>query len=117
MVFTSVAIVEKSSASSQCLSRGLIMLNGIAFRAVLCLIFAALPLAAQNASLAGTVKDQQGGFVPNAAVTLTSADTGVSQAIAADGSGNFEFPTVRPATYTIKVAQKGFQTYTQTGIV
>ena len=76
-----------------------------------------LPLAAQNASLAGTVTDQQGGAIPNASVTLTSAETGVSQSINADGSGNFEFPSVRPATYSIKVAAKGFQTYTQTGIV
>jgi hypothetical protein len=93
------------------------MQKRVGFRAVLCLILSALPLAAQNASLAGTVKDQQGGVIPNAAVTLTSADTGVSQDITADNSGNFEFPTVRPAAYTVKVAQKGFQTYTSTGIV
>ena len=86
-------------------------------RSVLCLVLSALPLAAQNASLAGTVTDQQGGSIPNTAITLTSADTGVSQSIKADGSGNFEFPTVRPATYTLKAEQKGFQTYTQTGIV
>jgi hypothetical protein len=87
-----------------------------AFAALFVLLFT-VPLAAQNASLAGAVTDQQGGAIPNASVTLTSADTGVSQAINADGSGNFEFPSVRPATYSIKVAQKGFQTYTQTGIV
>ena len=88
-----------------------------ALRSVFCLIFTVLPLAAQNASLAGTVKDQQGGYIPNASVALTSADTGVTQAVTADSSGNFEFPTVRPASYTVKVTQKGFQTYTQTGIV
>ena len=93
------------------------MQKRFAFRSVLCVIFAALPLAAQNASLAGTVKDQQGGVIPNAAITLTSPDTGVSQPSRTDSSGNFEFPTVRPAAYTLKVGQKGFQTYTQTGIV
>src|ERR1044072_7816564 len=93
------------------------MLKIFGFTSALCLIFTALPLAAQNASLAGTVKDQQGGFIPNASVTLTSADTGVSQAINADSSGKFEFSPVRPASYTVKVAQKGFQTYTETGIV
>src|SRR3954447_20952237 len=74
-------------------------------------------LAAQNASLTGTIRDQQSGVIPKAGVTLTSADTGVSQAINGDDSGNFEFPSVRPATYSLKVAQKGFQTYSQTGIV
>src|SRR5437764_12280051 len=86
-------------------------------RFVLCLIFSALPLAAQNASLTGTVKDQQGGSIPGAAVTLTSTDTGVSQSIRTDGSGNFEFPTVRPATYNVKAEKKGFQTYTQSSLV
>jgi len=89
----------------------------LGLRAALFLVSVCLPLAAQNASLAGTVKDQQGGVIPDAAVTLTSADTGVSQAITSDSSGNFEFPTVRPATYSVKVTQKGFQTYTQTGII
>ena len=60
------------------------MQRTFAFRSVLCLIFAALPLAAQNASLVGTVKDQQGGVIPNATVTLTSQDTGVSQTTVAD---------------------------------
>lgn len=86
-------------------------------RFVVCLFFAALQLTAQNASLAGTVKDQQGGGIPNAAVTLTSSDTGVNQSVSADGSGNFEFASVRPSAYSVKVVQKGFQTYNQTGIV
>ena len=78
-------------------------------RSVLCLVLSALPLAAQNASLAGTVTDQQGGFIPNTAITLTSADTGVSQSIKADGSGNFEFPTVRPATTHSRQSRRGFK--------
>jgi Carboxypeptidase regulatory-like domain len=76
----------------------------------------ALPLLAQNASLVGTVKDQQGGVIPNVAIALTSTNTGVTQTISSDGSGNFEFPAVRPDTYKMKAEQKGFQTYTQTGI-
>jgi protocatechuate 3,4-dioxygenase beta subunit len=53
-------------------------------------------LAAQNASLNGTVKDQQGGLVPAAAITLTGTATGVVLSAATDNDGNFEFPTVRP---------------------
>src|SRR5436305_1621533 len=81
------------------------------------LILLALPLSAQNASLVGTIKDQQGGAVPNATVTLTSQDTGVSQSAATDTGGNYEFPTVRPGSYKLKAEQKGFQTYSQSGIV
>ena len=85
--------------------------------AVMTLFLAALPLIAQNASLVGTVKDQQGGAVPSATITLTSQDTGVSQTTVTDTGGNYEFPTVRPGTYQLKAGQKGFQTFAQGGIV
>src|SRR5215510_6471543 len=81
------------------------------------LALTAFPLSAQNASLAGTVKDQQSGAVPSATITLTSRDTGVSQTTVCDGGGNFEFPTVRPGTYRLKAEQKGFQTFAQSSIV
>ena len=92
------------------------MLKSASITAAMCLGLAVFPLAAQNAALVGTVKDQQGGVIPNAAVTLTGTDTGVSQASATDATGNYEFPSVRPATYRLKVTQKGFQTFSQEGI-
>ena len=55
-----------------------------------------LPLAAQNASLTGTVKDQQGGAMPNVSITITSQETGVAMATRTDAGGNYEFPTVKP---------------------
>src|SRR5262245_52344719 len=81
------------------------------------LALAAFPLSAQNASLVGTVKDQQSGAIPNARITLTSQDTGVSQTTVSDAGGNFEFPTVRPGTYRLKAEQKGFQTFAQSPVV
>src|SRR4051812_48462090 len=74
-------------------------------------------LAAQNASLNGTVKDQQGGLIPAAAITLTGTATGVAQSAVTDNDGNFEFPSVRPGTYSVKTEKKGFRTYTQSGVV
>src|SRR6516165_5952202 len=85
--------------------------------AVVSLILAAFPLAAQNASLVGTVKDQQGGSIPNVTVTLTGAATGVVQTTVTDVAGDYEFPSVRPATYKVKAEQRGFQTYTHENIV
>ncbi|MBZ5626941.1 MAG: TonB-dependent receptor, partial [Acidobacteriia bacterium] len=85
--------------------------------AVVFLALSALPLTAQNASLVGTVKDQQGGAVPGATVTLTGQNTGVSQTSVADAGGNYEFSTVRPGSYKLKAEQKGFQTFAQTGVV
>src|SRR5437899_1722157 len=82
--------------------------------AVLCLLFfLALPLAAQNASLVGTVKDQQDAAMPNVTVTLTSVDTGVVSTTKTDAAGYYEFPFVKPGNYTLKAEQSGFKTFVQ----
>ncbi len=73
----------------------------------------ALPLAAQNASLVGTVKDQQDAAMPNVTVTLTSVDTGVSLTTRTDAAGVYEFPFVKPGNYTLKAEQTGFKTFKQ----
>jgi hypothetical protein len=86
-------------------------------RAVVCLFLLVLPLAAQYASLVGTVKDQQGGAMPNVTVTLTSQGTGVSMTTRTESDGNFEFPTVRPGTYKVRAEQKGFQTFVEGNVV
>src|SRR5690348_12805063 len=93
------------------------MRTSFVVRAVVYLFLLALPLAAQYASLVGTVKDQQGGAMPSVAVTLTSQTTGVSMSTRTDNEGNFEFPTVRPGTYKIRAEQKGFQTFVQGNVV
>src|SRR6266849_5184407 len=76
-------------------------------------LFLALPLAAQNASLVGTVKDQQEAAMPNVNVTLTSVDTGVSLTTKTDAAGLYEFPFVKPGNYTLKVEETGFKTFVQ----
>src|SRR5882724_335642 len=82
--------------------------------AVVCLLFFfALPLAAQNASLVGTVQDQQDAAMPNVTVTLTSVDTGVAMTTKTDAAGYFEFPFVRPGNYQVKAEQTGFKTFVQ----
>ena len=58
------------------------------FGTVVFLTLFALPLAAQNASLVGTVKDQTGGAIPNVKVTLTNTATGVSRTTNADATGS-----------------------------
>jgi hypothetical protein len=87
-----------------------------AYALLLALLFA-LPLAAQDASLTGTVKDVQGGVVAGAAITLTNSATSVAQNSKSDSEGDYAFPVVKPGTYNLKVEQKGFQTFLQNGIV
>src|SRR6266516_2828722 len=81
--------------------------------AVLCLMAMALPLAAQNASLAGTARDPQQAAMPGVTVTLTNLDTGVALTTETDATGNYEFPFVKPGRYSLKAEQKGFQTFMQ----
>ena len=74
---------------------------------------AALPLVAQNASIAGTVSDPQQAPIPNVSVTLTNVDTGIAVRAYTDLEGHYEFGFVRPGYYSIKVEHPGFQAFQQ----
>src|SRR5258705_3879925 len=74
-------------------------------------------LFAQNASMVGLVKDTQESVIPNAKVTLKNLDTGVEQSVNADATGNYEFATIRPGRYSVKIEQPGFKTFQQSPIV
>ena len=81
-----------------------------------CLLSVALPLAAQNAALVGTVRDPADATVVNATVTLTNLDTGLSQTVKTDDSGSYEFARVRPGRYSLKVEQPGFKAFVQSPV-
>ena len=72
---------------------------------------AAIPALAQNAALVGTVRDSQQGIIPGAMVTLTNVDTGVTAVTHTNELGNYEFPTVRPGNYSVRVEQPGFRSF------
>ena len=72
-----------------------------------------LPLAAQNASITGTVSDPQQAPIPNVSVTLTNVDMGVAVRATTDAEGNYEFGFVRPGNYIIKVEHPGFRDFQQ----
>ena len=87
------------------------MSNRTFFLILLCL--AAVPLAAQNAAVVGTVRDPQQAVISGATVTLSNLDSGVAQTTKTDISGNYEFPFVRPGKYSLKAEQKGFETFVE----
>ena len=80
---------------------------------VVYLVCLALPAAAQNAALVGTARDAQQSVMPNVVITLTNTDTGVSLSTRTDAEGTYEFPVVRPGSYSLKAQQAGFQTFVQ----
>jgi len=74
---------------------------------------------AQNGttSLRGTIQDPNGSVVPDAVVTLTGAEIGLTLTAHSDKDGSYQFRDVRPATYNLTVTANGFATYRQTGLV
>src|SRR5579862_1511232 len=91
--------------------------------AVLCfaLLLLWLPAAsAQNmisGEVRGNVTDPAGAAVPDAIVTLTSADSGTTQTTPTNQAGGFVFPLLRPGKYALAVSVKGFEPLTVTGVV
>src|SRR5260370_13843738 len=73
----------------------------------------ALPLAAQNAGVVGTVSDAQQAVIAGAKVTLTNLDTGVSLTTKSCDNGAYDFPFVKPRKYSLKLEEKGFETFVE----
>jgi hypothetical protein len=75
------------------------------------LLAAGIPRASaqfDTASVVGTVKDASGATVPDAKVTLTNTQTGVSVVRTTTADGNYEFVTVRPGVYLVSAEKSGF---------
>lgn len=73
--------------------------------------------SAQNAALSGTVKDAAEAVVPEVSITLTNAETQVSQKTTSDDSGNYEFSAVKPGAYSLKAERTGFKAFVQQNII
>ncbi len=86
---------------------------------VLALGTAVLPAAAQitTGTVAGTVKDAQGGVVPGATVVLVSEGKGTRSApVVTNAQGDYVLANVTADTYTVEVTMEGFKTINRTGI-
>jgi hypothetical protein len=70
-------------------------------------------------SLSGSVKDEQGGVLPGAIITLSSpALIGGDQRTAASDKGQWRFPSLAPGVYTLSVERPPqFASYREQGIV
>ena len=85
--------------------------------AVLILLCAGLARPqAGTTSLRGTVTDPTGAVVPNATVTLSSAEIAVNLSTQTDKNGFYQFLSVRPATYVVTVSASGFATFKLSGL-
>jgi hypothetical protein len=62
-----------------------------------------------SGGLAGVVIDQTTAVVPDAAVEIKDPAKGTTQSAKTDREGVYQFPFLRPATYTLRVTHPGFQ--------
>src|SRR6267143_5874510 len=86
---------------------------------VLILLLSAVTLTyAQSgtSSLRGTVTDPAGAIVPDATITLSSAEIAVNLTTQTDKNGFYQFQAVRPATYALTVTATGFAIFKQSGL-
>lgn len=76
-----------------------------------------LPAQGETTSaIAGTVADPSGAALPRAAVTIINAETGSRRSSATDDAGRFNFPQLKPGSYTVRAEAGGFEPQTASDV-
>src|SRR5258706_5639370 len=103
-------------------------LNGVQLSSLKSLLYSALvlglalifsmPAAAQRitGTLRGQILDPSGAAVPDAQVTATNQETGVSVKITTTSAGTYSFPSLIPGLYKVSVEAKGFKNFLVTDV-
>ncbi|MGH9338360.1 MAG: carboxypeptidase regulatory-like domain-containing protein [Acidobacteriota bacterium] len=68
-------------------------------------------------SIVGNVTDQTGGTIPGADVTVTHQETGRVRTSITNEVGTFDFPTLQPGPWTVKVSMSGFKEFAKTNVL
>jgi Carboxypeptidase regulatory-like domain len=63
-------------------------------------------------SITGTIKDQRGGVVPDAKITVTNVSSGEFRQTTSGSEGSFNLPELKAATYKLYVEAQGFKSAT-----
>jgi hypothetical protein len=61
-----------------------------------------------TSAIIGEVSDASSAAVPGATVTIHNTETGLQRIATTDDSGRFNFPQLKPGTYTVRVEAQGF---------
>ena len=62
-----------------------------------------------TSAILGQVTDTSGAIIPGATVTITNQDSGLKRSSRTDEAGRFNFPQLKPGTYTVSVEAPGFE--------
>src|SRR3990172_11170915 len=84
-------------------------------RVVMCLLVfvCGLSLASMaqmtTATLTGTVRDETGGVLPGAEVTIMNMNTGIQRTLVTDAVGRFVAAGLLPGSYEVRLMMPGFE--------
>ncbi len=81
----------------------LVMLGGVA--------------SAQNAQMAGIVRDDSGAVVPGVTVTARNQENGLVRTAVSEGTGEYRLPALPPGSYTLSAELSGFNSESQKDII
>jgi hypothetical protein len=78
--------------------------------AMLLAVATVAPVRAQGGTgqIEGLVRDEQGGVLPGATVTLQNQATGVQRVAVTEADGRYRFPALGPGRYALRVELPGF---------
>ncbi|HUI51524.1 MAG TPA: carboxypeptidase regulatory-like domain-containing protein [Terriglobales bacterium] len=68
----------------------------------------ALPQGETTSAIVGQVKDTTSAAIPGAVVTIANRETGLQRSATTDNQGRFDFPQLKPGTYSVKATADGF---------
>ena len=85
----------------------------------LMMLLVRVPLFSQTSTgrILGVVKDQSGGIVVGAAVTVTDVARGVARNLTTDAAGEYLATNLTPGTYNVRAMYAGFQAWERSGIL
>ncbi len=62
-----------------------------------------------TSAVVGQVRDTTNAVVPGATVTIANPETGLKRSAKTDEAGRFNFPQLKPGTYSVKAEAQGFE--------
>ncbi len=62
-----------------------------------------------TSAIVGQATDSSGAAIPDAAVTITNRDTGLTRTVRTDAAGRFNFPQLLPGRYSVRATAAGFE--------
>ncbi|MGA8593819.1 MAG: carboxypeptidase regulatory-like domain-containing protein [Bryobacteraceae bacterium] len=81
----------------------------------ICVLFSVAAFAQSDVgTIVGFVRDQTGGVVPNAKVTIKSEATGESHTVTSDAQGHYAVTNLLPGLYTMTAEVSGFKKFEST---